>query len=160
MAVGPAGKFGHAFEPGLLVHRGRLEVVALHPDAAHAAPPRLVDEGIEQDARMATPAMRLVDPHLLEFGGARPAVTGGDGDHLPGFVAHDEAETLRVVLPGRAAVVAIEVVLDGVDLVGGKIVALLDGKPLHRQIEPHGAATIARQAVRYLRAQRFGEALG
>ena len=60
MAIRPAGKFGHAHEPGLLVKGGRLEVVALHPDVAHAAPPRLVDKGSEQGARMASPAERSI----------------------------------------------------------------------------------------------------
>src|SRR3569833_1422294 len=72
VAVWPAVERGDTLETGLLVHGRRLEVVALHPDAAYATASRLTDERGEQGAGMATPAMRLVDPHLLELRGTRP----------------------------------------------------------------------------------------
>ncbi len=62
--------------------------------------------------------MGFVDPHLLQLGRARPGVAGGGSDHLTGFVVDDKADSFSVVAARGGAVVAIEAVFDGVDLVG------------------------------------------
>jgi hypothetical protein len=111
----PAFELGHALEASPLIHPGRLEVIARHPDAQHAPPKRLNDHRVEERATVAPASIGLVDPHLLDLGHATPSIPGNDADRPAGIVADHEADALAVVATGGCAIILAEAILHCVE---------------------------------------------
>ena len=135
MSVGPIRKLSYAHEAGFFIHSRRLKIMALHPNPPNASSFGLGLEGVQQRSRIATSPIRLIDPHLFEFGSACPGKSCCNTDDASNRIADHKAKSLSVIAPYRLSVEGVDTVFDGVDFTCRKIVLRLGkGSLLERSI--------------------------